>query len=517
MFILGHGGSMSITNNIFRCSIILSYLILVSCSSTPEKIAPQSGEVVAQFPQMVVGDEWVSNTEKGIRIFKVIKVKPDGSFVLEARSQDDQTIFNLYYDNQYRLITQINTTTGSIVRVSSPPRAELNFPIFVGKKWEQEFDSRASDGSIKTMQNTYTVEGYEKIDTKLGSLDAFKIARTYFLKGPKNSTTYRREFWYSPDLKIIVKSISEDKDEMGNPLPFIEIVGHRMNSMALASNLQKGPVAIEDKTIPGNQKEIPVVVTKRTETAAIDQREVSPPKHIINGLGDYYALLIGNNEYKYLPKLKSAVHDVNTISKILETSYGFKVEVLNDAARSEIISAMNKMRRRLNNKDNLLIYYAGHGVLDEGADEGYWLPVDAEPDVETNWIANSFITASIRAINAKHIIIIADSCYAGKLTRGINISDKSNDYLARIAAKRARTVLSSGGLEPVLDSGGKNRHSIFASAFIDALTENKGAIDGTQIFSSIRRPIMLESNQTPEYSDIRNAGHDGGDFIFFRR
>lgn len=41
-------------------------------------------------------------------------------------------------------------------------------------------------------------------------------------------------------------------------------------------------------------------------------------------------------------------------------------------------------------------------------------------------------------------------------------------------------------------------------------------LDGTQLFSNIRRPVMLNSDQTPEYSDIREAGHDGGDFLFVR-
>ena len=27
---------------------------------------------------------------------------------------------------------------------------------------------------------------------------------------------------------------------------------------------------------------------------------------------------------------------------------------------------------------------------------------------------------------------------------------------------------------------------------------------------------MLNSDQAPEYSDIRKAGHDGGDFLFVR-
>jgi hypothetical protein len=42
-------------------------------------------------------------------------------------------------------------------------------------------------------------------------------------------------------------------------------------------------------------------------------------------------------------------------------------------------------------------------------------------------------------------------------------------------------------------------------------------MDGTMLFSQMRRPVMLAANQTPEYADVRNAGHDGGDFLFVRK
>ena len=28
---------------------------------------------------------------------------------------------------------------------------------------------------------------------------------------------------------------------------------------------------------------------------------------------------------------------------------------------------------------------------------------------------------------------------------------------------------------------------------------------------------MVSAEQTPQYSDVRNAGHDGGDFLFLRK
>ena len=76
--------------------------------------------------------------------------------------------------------------------------------------------------------------------------------------------------------------------------------------------------------------------------------------------------------------------------------------------------------------------------------------------------------------------------------------------------------MSSGGLEPVFDSA-DGRNSPFARALVKILAENRSVIDGTTLFSDLRRPVALAADQTPEFSDIRRAGHDGGDFLFVRR
>ena len=72
-----------------------------------------------------------------------------------------------------------------------------------------------------------------------------------------------------------------------------------------------------------------------------------------------------------------------------------------------------------------------------------------------------------------------------------------------MAKKRTRVVLTSGGLEPVLDSGGAGGHSVFASAFLKALKNNSEIMDGTTLFTQVRRPVMLNASQTPEYADIK--------------
>ncbi len=52
---------------------------------------------------------------------------------------------------------------------------------------------------------------------------------------------------------------------------------------------------------------------------------------------------------------------------------------------------------------------------------------------------------------------------------------------------------------------------------MDAMKRNRSIMDGTQLFSKMRRPVIINAEQTPKYSDVRDAGHDGGDFLFVRK
>ena len=233
--------------------------------------------------------------------------------------------------------------------------------------------------------------------------------------------------------------------------------------------------------------------------------------------GKYHALVIGNNTYRELPDLQSAVNDARTVGALLEHQYGFEVELLTNATRSEIFGSLASMRRRVGSNDNVLIYYAGQGWRDKEAAEGYWMPIDAEEDSPSNWLSSANLTSEIRRSKAKHILVVADSCFSGTLTRGLTIKSRTPDYLERIAAKKARTALTSGGLEPVMDSGGGSNHSVFAAAFLSILNENDAVLDGHQLFTLVRKKVIMGSEQTPEYGDIRRAGHDGGDFLFVRQ
>ena len=161
----------------------------------------------------------------------------------------------------------------------------------------------------------------------------------------------------------------------------------------------------------------------------------------------------------------AAVRDAKKIAEILTNKYNFEVTSLIDSNREEIMNTIFQMRSNLKENDNLLIYFAGHGELDEEAERGYWIPIDGDIANPTKWISNQYIIDQLKASKAKHIMVIADSCFSASLMRGNNDINVNNS-LNQLSKMKTRVILTSGGLGPVFDGGGDNNHSVFASVLI---------------------------------------------------
>ena len=232
--------------------------------------------------------------------------------------------------------------------------------------------------------------------------------------------------------------------------------------------------------------------------------------------GRYHALVIGINEYSHLRKLETAVNDASAIHDVLRRDYGFQSSLLLNPTRNQLVRALDKLRAELTENDNLVIYYAGHGILDRESAEGFWLPANAEADSQVEWVPVSTVTRTLRASSAKHVLVIADSCYSGTLTRAapaaLQTGAERHGELERLSRKRARKALTSGGLEPVYDGGGDG-HSVFTRALLEVLRQNREIIDGYQLYAKLRPGVIKNSKQTPAYATVRFAGDEGGDFL----
>jgi len=245
-------------------------------------------------------------------------------------------------------------------------------------------------------------------------------------------------------------------------------------------------------------------------------------------LGQYHALIIGNNRYQHIATLKTAVNDAKAVDELLRQTYGYKTTVLLNANRYQILETLNQLRKTLTEKDNLLIYYAGHGELDKINQRGHWLPVDAHEDSTSNWISNIQITDILNTMNSEHILVVADSCYSGAMTRSSltrleagMTAEKRLEWIKMMLKRKSRTALTSGGLKPVLDSGGGG-HSMFAKAFIDTLENNNEIMEAYKLYQQVA-PLVSDAasvigfEQVPEYAPLKYAKHEAGEFFFVPR
>jgi hypothetical protein len=266
--------------------------------------------------------------------------------------------------------------------------------------------------------------------------------------------------------------------------------------------------------------------TRMSQRGVIVSTEKQPAAN--SGPGIYYALVIGLSNYKEYPALHTPNNDATQVASVLQHVYGFKTEVLLDANRQQIMDAFSRYQHTPTDADSLLIYIAGHGFNNKKMGITYLLPVDAGKDSYNNWITNQEITGTVRAVPAKHVLVIADTCFSGTLRAAAGTGDADADqildlkdltYLDKMKLIKSRNVLASGGDEPVSDGDGhglESKHSIFASVLLQNLSKTKDSeFTGGDLYQKVVHEV---TGQTPQYDAISECSNcaERGDFVFHR-
>ena len=236
------------------------------------------------------------------------------------------------------------------------------------------------------------------------------------------------------------------------------------------------------------------------------------------GSPTYYAILIGEKDYDdpSIPDLQNPIKDAKELKSLLENKYTFKsanIDTLFNRSREDIMQAIVQRCNTLTENDNLLIFYAGHGIGEKdkfGDVDGYWIPVSARKDLNASYISADDINKAIKRSNAKHILVIADACFSGAFTRSLP-ADAAKEITKQYAVT-SRKVMASGNLEPVPDN------SKFLFYLKKSLTENQEKyITAKDLFDGFYKAILSNSDNLPQYAAIKNVGDEGGEFIFIKK
>ena len=210
------------------------------------------------------------------------------------------------------------------------------------------------------------------------------------------------------------------------------------------------------------------------------------------------------------------VDELQLVSQKLFEKYNFSESnatlLFNGAAtKSNITKELAKIRKRIGDSDNLLIYFTGHGLAD------YWACYDSNKDeVEDTCILTDTISIILKPNQAKYlgspqnVLIIADCCRNSFQTDEYpaphkGISDK----------KRARQVLCSCEAGEKALNGAKI--SPFAASVLEVLENNSINDLEAERFSLDVKELTKEKTkkkQTPDYFRLPHMGDENGGFIF---
>lgn len=216
------------------------------------------------------------------------------------------------------------------------------------------------------------------------------------------------------------------------------------------------------------------------EYDALSQEIVNRLKTRIN-----YALIIGAQDYQSdeVATLDRPVEDAIALKQILTSQYTFtdeNVTLLKNPTRTNIIEAFDELADKVESLDNLLVFYAGHGIWDEKLQQGYWLPVDAKKNSKAQWLSNGTIRDYLGAIDSKHTLLIADACFSGGILKE-QAAFNTCRAMVELYKLPSRKAITSGTLKTVPDK------SVFLKYLIDGLKQNEHAIvSAHQLFANLR-------------------------------
>lgn len=230
--------------------------------------------------------------------------------------------------------------------------------------------------------------------------------------------------------------------------------------------------------------------------------------------GKNHLLLIAIDAYQACGKLNNAVRDAEVLRDLLHEHYCFEpahtYSYFNEQAdRKGLMAALRKMIDSTHEDDSLILYFSGHGHFDEVLKEGYWVPQDASYELIDDYIPYSFVQKVAKAIPARHVLLIVDSCYSGAV-----LGRDKNMPTDRLERDPSRWLIASGRNEVVPD-GIAGYHSPFAEELIDLLKNYRDRGLTTQsLVAKLTVNVIYNANQTPIGEPMQDVGHKNGQFIF---
>jgi hypothetical protein len=220
------------------------------------------------------------------------------------------------------------------------------------------------------------------------------------------------------------------------------------------------------------------------------------------------ALVIGNNDYKNVPKLQKAVNDARTMGDTLK-QLGFTVMVAENQNRQAFSQSLLAFDKAVDKGDTAFFFYAGHGF--EIAGQNFLLPTDvpAATEGQEELVRDASILADrvierLQNKGARTAILVFDACRNNPFERSGTRAVAGGGGLAAMTQlpEGVFSVFSAGPRQTALDrlsNNDDNPNSVFTRTFAKELTQP--GVNLVQVAQRTRR-LVSEMAETVKHKQI---------------
>ena len=220
------------------------------------------------------------------------------------------------------------------------------------------------------------------------------------------------------------------------------------------------------------------------------------------------ALVIGNNDYKNVPKLQKAVNDARTMGDTLK-QLGFSVMVAENQTRQAFSQTLLAFDAAVDPGDTAFFFYAGHGF--EIAGQNFLLPTDvpAASEGQEELVRDASVLADriIERLQNKKVrtaILVFDACRNNPFERSGTRAVAGGGGLAPMTQlpEGVFSVFSAGPRQTALDrlsNNDDNPNSVFTRTFAKELLQPGENL--VQVAQHTRR-LVSEMAETVSHKQI---------------